>query len=239
MNTEEFSTEWDVQVSAYYPGGVLFDEYEKSKFLTDAQEIIALQMYNNFEKKELAREIMAPLIRTATISEEYEGNDETGCEEQELYPISDMSYFYKLPEDLWLIVYEDIIASSKNRCIDGKKIVVHPTTHDKVSKTLENPFKRPNDNKALRINISDNVVELISKYGIKEYFVRYIKKLNPIILTKLTDSTSIKGETERTECELHESIHRDILNLAVQMALRSRSLLQNNQEQPQQEQVEN
>lgn len=238
MHTEEFSTEFDVQVSAYYPGGVLFDEYEKSKFLTDAQEIITLQMYQSFEKKEIAREILAPLIKTYISSEEYNGNDVDGCEETELNPISTMSYFHKLPDDLWLIIYEEVIVSDKSKCINGKHITVTPSTHDKISKVLQNPFKRPNENKALRLNISDNVVELISRYNVDKYYVRYIKKLNPIILTKLTDSVSIKGKRERTECELPESVHRDILNMAVQMALQSKMLLRGQQQQPQQEQSE-
>lgn len=235
MNTEEFSTEFDVQVSSYYPGGVLFDEYEKSVFLTDMQDLFALQMYANFEKKEIAREALAPLVKTYISTEEYNGYEDNECDDPVLKPISDMSYFHKLPDDLWLIIYEEVVVSDSSKCINGKHITVSPTTHDKVSKIIENPFKRPSDNRALRLNITDNVVELISKYNVDKYYLRYIKKPNPIILTNLTDSVSIKGKTDRTECELPETVHRDILNMAVQAALQSKMLLRGQQQQPQQQ----
>ena len=240
MTTEEFSTEFDVQVSAYYPNGILFDEYEKSVYLTHAQEMMVLQLYTDFEKKEVVREALAPLVKTFVTSEEYIGNDETGCEETELYPISDMSYFYKLPDNLWLILYEEVSLSSKNKCLNGKRIPITPTTHDKVTKILGNPFKRPSENRALRINISENVVEIISEYGIEKYYVRYLHKLKPIILTKLTDSVSINGVVDRTECELPDTIHKDILNMAVQMALQSRVRFDTSQQsqQPQQQNEE-
>lgn len=236
MNTEELSNEFDIAVNAYLPGGELFDEYEKSKFLTEAQEKLVLQLYNSFEKREIAKEILAPLVRTAVINEEYDGE----IDGIDLLPISDNSFFYKLPDDLWLITYEEAVVKSTDRCLNNKRLSVAPTTQDKLYKILRNPFKGTNENRALRLNVENNVVEIISKYDLKRYYVRYIKKLKPIILTRLTDSTSILGLTERTECELHESLHRDILDLAVQLALRTRRITERPQyQQPQQEQQQN
>lgn len=241
MTTEEFSNEFDLAVNAYLPGGEMFDEYEKSVFLTKAQEQLVLQLYDSFEKREISREILSPLVRTFVTSDEYEGT-----ELNPTYPSSDCSFFYQLPDDLWLIVMEEAVLSHQDKCLNNKRVTVVPTTHDKLLKVLKNPFKGPNSNRALRLNLSGNIVELIAKYDIKRYFVRYIKKLNPIILTDLDDvvglqTVSLFGEIngtrgevfKRTECELHESIHHDILNLAVAMAMQTRRM---SAQQPQQQQ---
>lgn len=243
MTTEQFSNEFDIAINAYLPGGIVFDEYEKSVFLTKAQEQIVIQLYQSFERNELAREILAPLIRSFVTKTEYEGT-----EQNPTYPSSDCSFFYQLPDDLWLIIMEEAVLSSNDECVNNKRVTVVPTTHDKLLKVLKNPFKGPNSNRALRLNLSGNIVELIAKYDIKRYFVRYIKKLNPIILTNLNDESELQTvsffgdlngtRTEiftRTECELHETIHRDILNLAVQLAIQTRRL---NMQQPTQDEEE-
>lgn len=231
MTTEEFSNEFDLAVNAYLPGGDTFDEYEKSAYLTKAQKQVVLQLYNSFEQKEIVREFLAPLIRTAVIKNEYTG------EETDLYAITDLSHFYELPDDLWLITFEEVVVNSNGKCLENKRLSVSPTTQDKLSKVMGNPFKGPNDNRALRLNIADNIVEIIAKYDLKRYIVRYIKKLEPIILTRLTDGTSIDGKVERTECELHESLHQDILNIAVAMALQTRRAIQQQPvKQPEQQQ---
>jgi hypothetical protein len=64
---------------------------------------------------------------------------------------------------------------------------VIPVAHDDLWRTLNNPFKGPTDKRVLRLDIANNQVELISKYAISTYTVRYIKKLNPIILINLPD----------------------------------------------------
>ena len=222
MTTEEFSNEFDLLTNAYLPGGLVFDEYEKSVLLTKAQEAIVMQMYNSFEKRELAKELLAPLVRTVVIKDEFTGINDKGEIEIDLYPINDNSKFYKLPDDLWLITFEEVVVDSNDKCLKNKRLYVAPTTQDKLSKIVKNPFKGPNDRRALRLNISDNIVEIIAKYELKRYYVRYIKKLSPIILTNLTDSTSISGIKKRTECELHESIHNDILKVAVSMGMQQK-----------------
>ena len=255
MTTEEFSNEFDIAVNAYLPDGVLFNEYEKSKYLTQAQEQLVLQLYASFEQKEVIREILSPLVKTAVIKEEYTGLDENGETITDLYPISDHSFFFQLPDDLWLITFEEVVIDSDDKCLKNKRLSVSPVTQDKLSKILGNPFKGANDNRALRLNIEDNVVEIISKHDVKRYYVRYIKKPRPIILTDLRSPNNIDFVSfstklsdgrnveifERTECELHESVHRNILDLAVALALKTRNVtkaMQQTQVQQPQQQTE-
>lgn len=59
----------------------------------------------------------------------------------------------------------------------------------------------------------------MSAYNIDEYTIRYIKRPTPIILEDLAPySLSINGETDELECNLNSSIHRSILNRAVDIA---------------------
>ena len=60
--------------------------------------------------------------------------------------------------------------------------------------------------------------ELISKYNITEYLIRYLVKPTPIILIDLEDGLTINGLDTITECNLNPVIHRTLLNLAVKLA---------------------
>ena len=69
------------------------------------------------------------------------------------------------------------------------KIMVKPILLDDYYKLRNNPFKGPNNRQVLRYNITYNVnndtknIILASKYKLTEqYFIRYLKKPNPIIL---------------------------------------------------------
>ena len=84
-------------------------------------------------------------------------------------------------------------------------------------------------NKIWRLDISkiDNkkIVELITPYVITNYQLRYLKYPKPIIITDLStafpsDDLSIDGITSQQNCELDKSVHREILDRAVELALR-------------------
>lgn len=152
-----------------------------------------------------------------------------------------MSTMFELPDDLWFITYEAIETKaddSKPKC-DGKYSIVQdviPVTQDEFHRIKRNPFRGPTYHRALRLDLSDTntnatdtkpngVVEIISKYNVGSYYVRYIKKLKPIILVDLPDGLSIDGENSVCECKLHEAVHHTILELAVRMALASRSMV--------------
>ena len=115
----------------------------------------------------------------------------------------------------------------KNRPI----LEIVPKTHDEYNSQINNPFKQPDDKTAWRIdygylnyNSSIKNIEIISKYDITAYKLRYIKYPSPIILTNLKDlypseSLTIDGKFEETECQLNKSMHSEILDRAVELAL--------------------
>lgn len=229
MTNEELSNEFDVLINSYFTvdnygkgeGALEFNEYEKSVFLTKAQEQFIVSLYDgrsqefgSFEETEEVRRFLSNLVRTTTISNKESGY--TG--------ISNNSYFYKLPEDLLFITYEEITVSSNNNCSNSTKRVVVPTTQDEYYRVANNPFRGPNNRRALRLDCTDNIVEIVSKDDIESYTVRYLSKPRPIILVTLPDNLTINHEYKETACELAEIVHRPILELAVKLALMSRSI---------------
>lgn len=217
MTTQEFSNEFDVLynniMSNAAPG---LDEYEKSVLLTNAQEDIIIDLYNgknpfgeSFESTEEIRRYLSELNKTYTTINKEEGN----------IGISKYSVFFKLPEDLWFITYESVDFEDENlKCPNNIGIPVIPTTQDSYHRTKENPFRKDNERRVLRLDSIGNLVELISRYNISKYLVKYLSKPTPIILSDLDSGLSINGISEETECKLNSSLHRAILERAVDLA---------------------
>ena len=228
MTCEEFSNEFDTLLNSYSnieafgktSNTIELDEYEKSVFLTNAQEEIVIDLYNgknpfmdSFEKTEEIRRYLSNLIRTYTTSTKEKGY--TG--------LSNKSVFFKLPDDLWFITYESVnLKDTELGCIDGEGILVMPITQDEYHRIKRNPFRGSNERRALRLDLSEKVVEIVSTYSIDTYLVRYLARPRPIILSKLPDNLSINGVNDKTECELNPVIHRAILERAVKLAIISR-----------------
>lgn len=217
MTNSEFSNEFDILynniASDRAPG---LDLYEKSVCLTLAEEQLSLSYYNgknsnleSFEKTEELRRYLGTLVRTVNLTPE---------ETSEIL-LKENSAVFTLPSKLWFITYEQAqYSDDEDKCAAGKTVSVSPTTQDDLNRILENPFKGPNLRRVLRLDIGDNQVELISKYKVANYTVRYLEYISPIILTDLEDGLTINGESAETECKFPEGLHRTILELAVNLA---------------------
>ena len=231
MTTEEFSNEFDTLLNSYSvinkfgkeenPSTIELDEYEKSVFLTKAQEEIVIDLYNgknplgdSFEKTEEIRRYLSDLIKTYTTTEKK--TDYVG--------LSKTSIFFELPEDLWFITYESAsLEDSRLGCMDGEEILVIPISQDDYFRISGNPFRGSNKRRALRLDNGNGIVEIVSEYTIDRYLVRYIARPNPIILTDLPDNLSINNISDKTECKLNPVIHRAILEKAVKLAILSKA----------------
>ena len=213
MTNPEFSIEFDIlynNISSNKAPGL--NEYEKSVFLTKAQEQIVTELYsgrnttyNSFEETEEQRRYLHSLITTSSLEESTEIDD----------IITSNSSVYKLPENIMFITYETAILTG------NKEVTVYPVSQDELSKIIKNPFRGPSNNRVLRLDLGNNSIEVISNYDITKYLIRYIRKPNPIILVDLEDDLSINGVTEESECELDSSLHRTILDRAVALALQT------------------
>ena len=234
MNVEQFSNEFDTLVNAYArdlvfgedmsPIDIRIDEYEKSLYLTKAQKELVIDYYSgqnsynlSFEEKEIIREALDTLVKTITPEavENASGHIMSGK----------LKTSYRLPADLLYIIFEEVKFSSYlSGCKGGNTALVVPSTHDEVWHRLQNPFRGPNNKRVLRLNAENNLVELISDYPIGSYLLRYVEEPKPIILTDLPDGLSIEGISTKTECGLPSILHHKILDVAVRMALQSKSI---------------
>lgn len=215
MTTQEFSIEFDILydniMSNKAPG---LNEYEKSIFLTQAQESLIMDIYTgrynggSFEDTEEVTSYLNALVKEINITSGIEASG-----------ITEHSTLYQLPSDLWFITYESVTFDDSNLgCKDGSTVIVKPITQDEFYSISRNPFRGAGSNRVLRL-MKDSKSEIISKYNIKSYYVRYISKPSPIILEDLTKyGVSINGITDVTECKLSLPSHRIILNRAVQLA---------------------
>lgn len=245
MNTAEFDREFDLLYDNASKGAPSIDKYEKSVYLTTAQEELVKACYTGrnasgvgFEGSELKRRWLSELVRNYKVFAPLPTLSTTtlvGGLSSDQVPVDDKltttSQFFALPTDLFFIVLEKVKLKSTNACLNNKIIRVKPTTHDEFLIEQENPFRKPNARKAWRLDVlrfgSTQKAELFAIDKIAEYHVRYIKKPLPIILANFEQDPeldgmdlTVDGRNTITQCELNSEAHRDILNRAVELAVR-------------------
>ena len=232
MTTPEFSNAFDTLLNSYanqIPSGseaskqdIVLDEYEKSFFLTNAQEELIRGLYSgrnfigeSFEQTEELRRYLSDLVMEDTPKPVLTSNG---------YPlgIESSSRFFTLKDDVWFITYECVKLDSP-KCEQMGILDVYPVTQDEYHKIKRNPFRGANNRRALRLDLSEGVVEIVCKYPITEYYIRYLKKPEPIRLGSMDDVT-VGGESSDNPCKLNSSLHQKILELAVVAALRSKGI---------------
>lgn len=219
MTTQEFSNSFDVLynniMSNAAPG---LNEYEKSVFLTKAQEELIKNYFNpkgnkyqdGFDGSAKRQIDFSSLISVA------EAVSTT------LSPTFDVrAKVYKLPEDLFIIINESITTDT------GIKQVV-AIRYNEYTRLMSKPYKEPLKFQAWRLvtkgedsSIIQSEVIPHSGETITKYTIRYIRRPNPIILCDLNSEygdISINGKSSVSECELNPLIHEEILQRAVELA---------------------
>lgn len=220
MNIEQFSAEFDVLLNSHSiipvdgtTDPLAFSEYEKSVFLTKAQDSLVIDLYSgrnslglSFESAEEARRYLAELVQEFT---------------QEI-TVPSTTASIVMPQGLWFITYEECKLSDETLgCLNGTYSLVTPVREDELYKIKRNPFKGPSEKRVLRVDVN-NAIKLISKFKIGEYHCNYITKPTPIILTNLGD-LNISGYSQPMECALNSNIHNLIVEVAVRLALMSKA----------------
>ena len=228
MTNQEFRNQFDISYNAIAsnsaPG---IDDYELSVYLTKAQLEIVKNYYDplsnrkqkGFEATEKRRRDLNQLVKDYKTSTTITNSSNINSEAK----------FYIVPNDLFLIVNEKAKITSED-CYNSKTLTIKPISYDEYDVQIENPFEKPNEKVAWRLDLSNvnntKVVEIISPYNILgslEYQIRYIKYPKPIIITNLntafpSDNLTIDGIFVETPCELNTEICREILDRAVLLA---------------------
>lgn len=227
MTLTEFSRQYDILYDNIASEGARgINEYEKSVFLTIAQEQIVKSYYNGanamqqgFENTEDKRRKLDSLVipyTTDTIISD------------DASKINKNSKFFLIPLDVWWIVYERI-----NTPVDScgnSTIKVKPITHDDYNRAIDNPFRKPSKRQAWRMDVGkiagNETVEIISEIPALSYYCRYLQKPSPIVLTDLNSdpelagmNLSVDGVSLPNQCKLPDMLHRDILDRAVELSI--------------------
>lgn len=215
MNCLEFSNNLDIVYNNIMSNiAPPINEYEKSIFLTRAQEEIVAELIKQFEQSEQAREYLKPLIVTTKLTTPVVNTNK----------ISETSITYELPLDIQHITLEKVKLTNVTSLVNVKVV-----SHDMYDHISDNPFKGPNNTRVLRIDGYENtpIAELITNGKIiTYYFLKYIKNPYPIILEDL--SVDYMGNTINgkhtplsptlSASELPVSLHYTIVDRAAQLA---------------------
>ena len=226
-NAQELSYKFDIYynsiTSNQAPG---LSEYEKSVFLTKAQDEILKNYFNpkgnkyqegfdGSEKRQIDFSVItvkwaAPSITNSGLFDERENG----------------VYNVTIPDNIMMIINERIEATRGGKDIN---LVVVPISYDEYDRLMSKPYKRPLKNQAWRVITHDdnhNKADLIlgPSDELSQYIIRYIRQPKPIIVGD-TDELTINGYTygnssssETQGCELDPILHEEILQRAVELA---------------------
>ena len=237
MTTSEFSNAFDTLLSSYNTRAefgegaskreIVLDEYEKSVFLTQAQDIVIKAYFDSSTNSQgqgiddsTRRQVDFSSLITVASPSKMEAE-----EGQTLQSFDDRGILYKLPSNILIMLNEKVKAGNRN-------YVVIPINYAEYDRLMSKAYGQPLKKQCWRLfqNVSgiDITSEIIPTEGVEvsDYRIRYIRRPRPIILTNLSlehqESLEIDGISSVTECELNPIVHMDILNKAVELALTSK-----------------
>lgn len=213
MTNQEFSNEFDILynniTSNQAPG---LNEYEKSVFLTKAQDEIIKAYFNpktnkvqeGFDGSERRQIDFSMLVKVASFEAHRESEKPTEAPTNEPSPSepidpviipfgkaafdnNDNSKSVNLGKLNILMIINEYILVTRDSDTKDVRLTVIPISYNEYDRIMSKPFKRPTKFNAWRLlNSSDltNTADLIvgPNDTIKKYVVRYVKRPKPIIL---------------------------------------------------------
>lgn len=227
MTNQEFSNEFDIlynNISSNQAPGL--DEYEKSVFLTKAQDELIKNYFNpkgnkyqeGFDGNEKRQIDFSMIMRTSSTTSGF--TDGT---------FDSRGKTVDLPKDALMILNEYAVVNREvsnveggNTSITNLRLIVVPLEYKEYSRLMSKPYKRPLKFQAWRLLDNSSTVkkaEVIVGQNdtLVSYNIRYIKKPRAIILEDLEGVTLDNIATAQT-CELDSILHQEILQRAVELA---------------------
>ena len=236
MTNQEFSDQFDLLynniTSNQAPG---LDEYEKSVFLTTAQEEVIKAYFRpttnkvqeGYDDSSNRQVDFSNITRNKT----YKGTpgENEGQLSNPVYNKYTNSKSIVLPNDILAVINEEAtvqIGTTKpkdgvevpvTRCLQGT-----PISYTEYTRLMKKPFAAPLKGQCWRLSTfqgQNNRADIIigPQGDIIQYDIRYIFRPTPIILENLY-GVSIDNIFDATPCILDPSIHKTILYRAVELA---------------------
>lgn len=176
----KFNLQYNNIASGAAPG---LNDYEISLYLTQAYKEVIYNSYSGTTKGEAVddsermKSLLRPLTKTKTITGAALSN------EPSLYN-KYITTRVALPPDVWFILKAHIKDALHT-------IPVIPVLQDEISLLIRNPYKRPNEFRAWRLDETTTELPtslvIISEKGFVNFICTYIEKPTPIILSNLSD----------------------------------------------------
>lgn len=213
MDLKTISDIMDTKLKAF-SGGIVLDEYEKSLYLTDAQNAFYNALLEQFEDNSMISVKLSRILK-----------------ELSLTTVAGTSFFGGYIIDLGMevrdVLRDSVQITHASPMYNNKVLSVTEDRLAEIQETIINPFKKPDMffEWAVRVINETDVFSQVQLYlpagaTVKEYRVTVAKKANPIILEDLPDGLSIQGETfATTELSFADAELQDIINLAVTTAI--------------------
>lgn len=249
MTIEEMSNSFDTLLNSHaFDAGfgegnskntITLDEFEKSVYLTQAQDIIiksyftpgGSQVDGGFDDSERRQADFSSLIKVV----EPNKATATTVDEQEVTPYTkydDRSTVFKLDKSykILCILNEKVIISGSEYA--GTYIIV-PIHYREYDRLMSQAYAQPNKKQMWRLFQNNNTgydvySEIIPHENLADlnmrYVVRYVKRPAPLITANL-DGLDIDGESDVTSnIEIPPVLHRDVVTKAVELALSTRGI---------------
>lgn len=221
MTNSELSNEFDVLynsiTSNQAPG---LDEYEKSVFLTKAQDEILISYFDPKGNKvqegfdgSQRRQIDFSKVTSAV---KY---TEASKFSAAVFDPRANSKSVIMPTDILMLLNERLVVTRSGK---DEYLTIVPVNFQELDRLMSKPYKRPLKYQAWRIfnyASANNKADLVVGPSdvIKEYSFRYVKRPAPIILANL-DGLTINDIGTESSCELDPILHHEILQRAVELA---------------------
>ena len=212
MNLTTISDIFDTKLNAIV-GGVSKDEYEKSIYLTRAQEIFYDALLIGYEETNIISPIIDHLIVVTTLT----------SSTQNIYG----GYVIEFTENVRKILRERATTGAVvgSPLYSNKELSVDEERLSEIEESLRNPFRSPDLNKCLRaVNdaASFNKVQLFINSGLSfgNYLVTYAKDPEPIILETLPTGLEVNGQNTATSILAFDddSVYK-IIDIAINLVL--------------------
>lgn len=220
MTTTEFSDQFDVLynniTSNQAPG---LNEYEKSVFLTKAQEELVKNYFlpqanphqEGFDDNPKRQADFASLIQVATCTLVASPSSK----------FDQRAKVYTYPNNVFLVLNEQLWDATNNI-----PYTVVPISYEEYGRLMAKPYKFPPKYQAWRlitVGSTTPTVEIIGVFKVASptYSVRFVKRPQPIRLTTFTSDynlVTLGGASTEQGCELPEHLHEEILQRAVELA---------------------
>lgn len=253
MTTQEFSNAFDTLLNSFNSktnfgevaakNDIVLDEYEKSVFLTQAQDIIVKSYFSNNTNNQgeglddsARRQVDFSKLITVGIGTPIEASTE-----KDWISFDERGLMYQMPDNVLVVLNERLVVTPKDSNT-SKSYVVIPISYSEYDRIMSKAYAQPLKKQCWRLfngetgdssTNTDINAEIIPIEGVIKdkdtatYKVRYIKRPAPIILTNLTfdsqETLKIDGKSDISECELNPIIHMDILNKAFELAIISKT----------------